>query len=92
MTSSDKAAYWQQHFTVWQQSGLSQRDYCQQHQLTFSSFGYWRKRLKEKGRSPSKLVPVSIKPSSTIVISLPSGVRIEAPLHSLTDVLAAVTA
>jgi hypothetical protein len=91
MTPSDKATYWQQHFNDWKQSGQSQRAYCQQHQLAFSSFGYWRKRLKENGQF-AKLVPVSITHTSTIVISLPSGVRIEAPLHSLSDVLSAVNA
>jgi hypothetical protein len=90
MTSSEKPAYWQQHFNDWKQSGLSQREYCRQHQLAVSSFGYWRKRLKNHNRPCSKLVPVSIAGTSTIIISLPSGIRIEAPLHSLSDVLLAV--
>jgi hypothetical protein len=87
MTLSDKAVYWQQHFKDWQQSGLSQRDYCQKHQLTFSSFGYWRKRLKTSQSTSSKLIPVSVSRPALITVYLPSGVRIEAPLHSLVELL-----
>lgn len=87
MTSSDKAVYWQQHFTDWQQSGLSQRDYCKQHKLTFSSFGYWRKRLKTGVSIPGKLIPVSLSRPALINVYLPSGVRLEAPLYSLAELL-----
>ena len=87
MTSTEKAAYWQQHFTDWQQSGLSQRDYCKQHKLTFSSFGYWRKRLKTSESIPRKLIPVSVPRPALISVYLPSGVRIETPLHGLVELL-----
>lgn len=89
MTSSEKAAYWQQHFTDWQQSGLSQRDYCKLNNLTFSSFGYWRKRLQISESTSSKLVPVSVSVSRPAMINvyLPSGIRLEAPLHSLAELL-----
>ncbi len=87
MTSSEKAAYWQQHFKDWQQSGLPQRDYCKLHKLTFSSFGYWRKRLKTGEPISGKLIPVSVSRPALIHVYLPSGVRIDAPLHSLAELL-----
>ena len=87
MRSPDKATYWQQHLKDWQQSGLSQRDYCQQHELTYASFGYWRKRLRTKESTTAKLVPISVSRPALITVYLPSGVRIEVPLHSLADLL-----
>lgn len=87
MTSTEKAACWQQHITDWQQSGLSQQDYCKQHELTLSSFGYWRKRLKPRKSTSSKLIPVSVPRPALINVYLPSGVRIETPLHSLAELL-----
>ena len=87
MTSSDKSAYWQQHFTDWRQSGLSQRDYCKQHELTFSSFGYWRKLLKTNESASGKLIPVSVSRPPLVNVYLPSGVRIETPLHGLAELL-----
>lgn len=91
MTSSEKATYWQQHFKNWQQSGLSQRDYCKQHKLTFSNFGYWRKRLKTGESTTAKLIPVSVSRPVLINVYLPSGVRIETPLHGLVELLPLLT-
>ena len=87
MTSSDKAAYWQQHFTDWQQSGLSQSDYCKQHELTLSSFGYWRQRLKASTSAGAKLIPLNVSRPTLINVYFPSGIRIEAPLHGLGELL-----
>ena len=91
MSATDKSDYWQQHFKDWQQSGLSQRDYCKQHNLTFSSFGYWRSRLKANSTADSKLIPVSVSRPTSINIYLPSGIRIETPTHGLADILPLLT-
>ena len=87
MSKEDKPAYWQQHFENWKKSGLSQRDYCKQHELTFSSFGYWRNRLKAKTADTGKLIPVSLSRPASVNIYLPSGIRIETPLHGLAEIL-----
>ena len=87
MTPQEKIAYWQQHFTAYQQSGLSQRHYCQQHQLAVSSFGYWRKRLRASACSQGKLIPVAVAQPVLANIYLPTGIRIEAPLDSLATLL-----
>ena len=90
MSTQDKPAYWQQHFECWKQSGLSQRDYCKQHKLTFSSFGYWRNRLKTSRTTDAtagKLIPVSISRPVSVNIYLSSGIRIEVPLHGLAEIL-----
>ncbi|MBM3565341.1 MAG: transposase [Alphaproteobacteria bacterium] len=40
--------FWRGHFEVWRLSGLTQRDYCQQHGLSLKSFGNWRGQLKRE--------------------------------------------
>jgi hypothetical protein len=42
----DKASLWQQRIEGWETSGLTQWMYCQQHDISLASFGYWRTRLK----------------------------------------------
>ncbi len=38
---------WLQHVIAWETSGLSQADFCQQQQLVYGTFVYWRHRLKD---------------------------------------------
>lgn len=38
-------AFWQQHSLAWERSNISQREYCRQHKLRLSTFGYWRRKL-----------------------------------------------
>lgn len=33
MTNDQKRTFWQHHIERWQQSGLSQKEYCKQHPL-----------------------------------------------------------
>lgn len=33
---------------LWQQSGLSQKAWCKEHHLTYSSFHYWYKRYRSQ--------------------------------------------
>jgi hypothetical protein len=34
------------HIEHWKQSGISQKQYCQDHAITYHSFHYWFKRFK----------------------------------------------
>jgi hypothetical protein len=86
MTITTKAAFWQKHFTDWQQSGLSQKAYCAQHDLKIATFGYWRRRLATP--VSRKLIPVTIhRPEETIVTLTAGGIRMEVPLSALEPVL-----
>jgi hypothetical protein len=53
-----KRSYWGDHIAGWKQSGLSQQAYCRKHQLSLSSFGYWRSRLKRGGDDQARFHPV----------------------------------
>jgi len=92
MTTSEKITYWQNHIKAWEAGKSSQREYCRQHNLTFSSFGYWRQRLKKVPSKAPKLIPVSVSRSASLIsVVLPTGVRIEAPAHCLSDILSVVS-
>lgn len=92
MTSEQKRASWQQHIDNWLQSQLSQKDFCQKYNLTLASFGYWRTRLKQKPNIDKKFIPVNTpKPTATVKIFLPGGVRLEVPAYTLADILPLVS-
>jgi len=46
--------YWLKHIKGWEQSGLSHRVYCRQHQLALSTFYQWKKRLSGNSFSSSE--------------------------------------
>ncbi len=81
---------WQNHITAWQQSGLSQKTYCQRHQLGLSTFHNKYRELKSEMAIPSAK-PLTVRPvirpapsahSEPIVITIqsPQGWRLECPL------------
>jgi len=45
---TSRRPFWQQHLRVWSQSGLTQADYCRQHQLSRAAFGWWKRQLQGK--------------------------------------------
>jgi len=42
-----KAEKWKEKYSEWRKSGESQRAYCRRNGISFSTFGYWRKRFGE---------------------------------------------
>ena len=46
------AKYWQKQISIWQQSGLSCVKFCQQHDLIYNRFMYWRQKLMPNGIEP----------------------------------------
>jgi len=55
-------AEWVELMAAYEASDLSQREFCENHDVAYSTFGYWRKRL----RSPV----VSLKPASEPLLEL----------------------
>lgn len=39
------------HIASWTGSGKSQKQFCQDNQLSYSAFTYWRKRLKSRDKT-----------------------------------------
>jgi hypothetical protein len=60
VSAEDKSSYWQEHFKSWENSGLSQAEYCRRHTLNYSVFHYWKRKL----RRPSQ---PSIAPKSETI-------------------------
>ena len=47
-TNEARIAHWKHHVDQWQASGLSGAAYCQQHQLTYHCFIYWRRKFSRR--------------------------------------------
>lgn len=75
--AKSKAQIWRERIEGQVRSGKSVRVFCEEHQLTQSTFFYWRKKFRDK---PGRFIPVSrALPWASISprIHLPNGVRIE---------------
>ncbi|KGM27291.1 hypothetical protein KS18_15500 [Photorhabdus luminescens] len=82
----------QQHVTQWRHSDLTRKQYCEQHQLSFSSFRDW---IADSNNIPQPLsqtlpalLPVSLQPDDapTVTLHTPDGYAIVCPLTLLPDV------
>ena len=40
-----KRSYWKQHIECWQETGLTQTEYCRRHNLKQHQLVYWKKRF-----------------------------------------------
>ena len=55
-----KAESWRRRFSEWEESGLSQREFCRTRGVSLSGFRYWRNRLAESpGTSGATVVRVA---------------------------------
>ena len=59
MGLAGKNKFWQAHVKGWEQSGISQAEYCRSKGLSLRNFGYWKKKFFRK--SPVTFVPVAVK-------------------------------
>ena len=56
--TTSRKPFWQKHLRAWSQSGLTQADYCRQHQLSAPAFGWWKRKLEGKPK-PRKRSPAA---------------------------------
>jgi hypothetical protein len=69
---TDRAAFWQEHLSAWSASGLTQADYCRQHELSAAAFGWWKRQLQGKPKarrrsSGTKRPPPASPPNSSAI-------------------------
>ena len=69
-----KRSFWKQHIDSWQQTGLTQTEYCRRHNLKHHQLVYWRKRFL-KTETDVSFVPLQLED----LLDLPTGQR-QAPL------------
>ncbi len=55
-----KRIYWRQHIDSWQQTGLTQAEYCRQHNLKHHQLVYWKKRFL-KTENDVSFVPLKLE-------------------------------
>lgn len=53
--SSELLHYWESHVINWECSNLTQKEYCQRHNLNNKSFWYWKNKLRPSPKSESSL-------------------------------------
>ncbi len=90
MKSVQKKEFWQQHIQAWEKSKLPQKVYCQQNNISYANFGYWRTRSKCMEKPSPKLVPVTLTRPTMVMMTLPIGIRIEVSASALAEVLPVV--
>jgi hypothetical protein len=101
-TPAEKRAFWEEQIRFWQESGLSQSEYCKRQGIRQSQWFYWRRRCRdtETGLTlvPLKLPSINGKSLSSPVIRIitPNGFTIEldaeAPVTSLPQLIREVAA
>jgi hypothetical protein len=55
-----KRSYWKQHIENWQETGLTQAEYCRRHNLKHHQLVYWKKRFLKTETSAS-FVPLKLE-------------------------------
>ena len=51
--------FWRKHVSLWEQSNLSQAEYCRQHNLGATTFSNWKYKFMEQSET-LELVPVAL--------------------------------
>lgn len=98
-TTSGKREFWEEQIRFWQESGLSQSEYCKRHGIRSSQWFYWRRRCRDtEGLTlvPLKLPSLNAHKAPVIRIITPNGFTIELdadePATSLTNLIREVAA
>ena len=58
--SQPRSEYWRAQSELWQTSGMTQADFCEDHELSLPAFRWWRWKLKkEDGESEPSTAPAT---------------------------------
>lgn len=69
-SASGKVRFWRSHIEGWERGGLSQREYCNQHRLSLSTFTLWRRRLQAAAALSLPTPGVEIVPVRQVVCAV----------------------
>ena len=79
-TKNTNQQFWQPHIDAWQASGLSGPTFCQQHDLPYHRFSYWRRKLSQAKTSASVFSQVICTSDNTrssgLSLVLPNGMEV----------------
>jgi hypothetical protein len=84
MKNQDREEYWQNHYILFKKSGLSQKAYCREKEISYWSFNPWKRRFDKKKINMSfQEVPVKFGQDKSseekIEIILKDNIRISIP-------------
>ena len=94
--SFDKKAYWLSIIAEWQNSGLTQKAFCETKAFAYTQFSYWRTRLNQtKQKTAGTLIPVHVSkkvPTTNLALELRSskGMELSIPAHYPKETLSTV--
>lgn len=98
LSTPSKTRYWREHIERWSSSGLSQRAYCEQHDLKPHNLSYWKNKLDTRQTSAAEdgFVPVVLESipaplASGLSVLHPNGVRVEG-FSSVQDIATVIKA
>ncbi len=57
-----KEEFWRRHVEDSKLNPLPQKQYCQEHGLALSTFGYWKRRLGASKKDKPQFYPLTIQP------------------------------
>jgi len=101
-TPAEKREFWEEQIRFWQESGLSQSEYCKRHGIRASQWFYWRRRCRDT-ETGLTLVPLEFPSANgpshrvpAIRVITPNGFTIEldadAPVAFLPQLIRQVAA
>lgn len=67
-SKTNEQGLWKAHSSAWKASGLTQRAYCEQEDISYNSFVYQHNRLMEQQSKKAPLNFVEAKPAAVISI------------------------
>ena len=77
--------YWQEQISAREQTDQTQKSFCEDHDLDYHRFGYWRRKYREQSPSGviqqgSGFVPVRHsldRVATSLILILPNGIRVQ---------------
>ncbi len=63
-SQDQKLEFWKHHIEQCQQSGLSQRHYCQANNLALSTLAYWKRKISKEPEVPIQFYPLVLPDDS----------------------------
>jgi len=64
-TRKERQEEWRRHVEMWEESGLSKRAYCSEHELSYQRFLYWSKENATKQAEAPQLKLVKLTTSAS---------------------------
>lgn len=58
-STTEKERFWKEQAKLQRESGLSRKDWCRNHQLSYDQFGYWERKWRQQS-APTRLLPVNL--------------------------------